>query len=356
MSKSSKRRLAIAAIKNAADNPVAASCTPAQLTHAAGTATALSTQNSALPQSLVPSVLSGLSDSGAAVIPSLNSELSPLNLPSFPSPSTSSLRHSAPSSLLSSAPSAPSCPLLAAARETLIQSLAPDPALAAITPDQIFIDLPPLPPDLPSAFTGLTTERTTQDSPVPPITPVQDEFADYQAKLRAAMREWSPADPRIKTMLENYATIMQTVTLERLTTTLPTLSEEAWVKTNAQIIRLHAIMERTNSRHVRQQREEAAQARREARELQRKERQAQKEQEAIARNQRKKDRDGQRRQREKEKSEQAEQKYQLALRKLELKERDHIVRERKTSEESQRAHHNIEKPVSYSTPSPDSRL
>ncbi len=369
MSKSSKRRLAIAAIKNAADNQVAASCTPAQLTQAAGTASALATQDPALPSLglLVPSGLSGLSDS------SLNSQLSTLNLPSdlvsnsapfapplnseisnFKSPSDSESASSLPlNSQLStlnlpsssSAPSSPSTPLLSAARTSLIASLAPDPALAAITPDQIFIDLPPLPPDPPSAFTGLTTGRTTQDSPVPPVTPVQDEFADFQAKMRAAMREWSPADPRIKTMLENYATIMQTVTLERLTTTLPTLSEEAWVKTNAQIIRLHAIMERTNSRHIRQQRDEAAQARREARELQRKERQAQKEQEAIARNQRNKDREEQRRQREQAKADRDEQKYQLALRKLELKERNVKLDEgEKTLDEKHEHHQTCEAP------------
>ncbi len=348
MSKSSKRRLTQAAIKNAADNPVAASCTPTQLTQAAGTTSALSTQNSALPQSLdllVPSGLSGLSDSSS-------SELS--NLKSGIASSSDSSSNSEISNLKSASDSVSTpTPLLSAARESLIQSLAPDPALAAITPDQIFIDLPPLPPDPPSAFTGLTAERTTQDSPVPPATPVQDEFADYQAKLRTAMREWSPADPRIKTMLENYATIMQTVTLERLTTTLPTLSEEAWVKTNAQIIRLHAIMERTNSRHVRQQRDEAAQARREARELQRKERQAQKEQEAIARNQRTKDREEQRRQREQARADRAEQKYQLALRKLELKERNLKLDEKEKQLENTQ-HSNFGK--SSERPSPSSSV
>ncbi|WP_395137580.1 hypothetical protein [Armatimonas sp.] len=177
---------------------------------------------------------------------------------------------------------------------------------------------------------------------------MQDEFADYQAKLRSAMREWSPADPRIKTMLENYATIMQTVTLERLTSTLPTLSETAWVETNAQIIRLHSVMERTNSRLAREQREAAAQARREAREQQRKERQAQREIDTRAKEQRNKEREENRRQREQEKSIRADQRHQLAMRKLDLKERNLPVREKGKQENLE--HHNSANPTEMPTP------
>ena len=168
---------------------------------------------------------------------------------------------------------------------------------------------------------------------------MQDEFADYQAKLRTAMREWSPADPRIKTLLENYATILQTVTLERLNSTLPTLSESAWVETNAHIIRLHSVMERTNSRHARQQREIAAQARREQREHQRKERQDQKEAETIARNQRTKEREEQRRQREQAKADHAEQKHQALMRKLNLDNRERTVQEKEQKLEERIQHH-----------------
>ena len=120
---------------------------------------------------------------------------------------------------------------------------------------------------------------------------------------------------------------MQVHTLERLTTTLPMVNDAAWIELSEQIIRLHAIIERTNSRHSREQREVAAQARRELREQQRKERQAQKEADSIARNQRNKDRDEQRSHREQQKSARAEQKVQLLMRKFDLADRKLKLRE-----------------------------
>ncbi len=336
MSKSSKRRLAIAAIKNVAD---------AVIPHATAAESA-SALNPVLPNSAKSLLQAAAQTAGSP------SALSPHHsaLPSDPNSKTPLLDSARSSSVLSvlSDPyvlSASPCetPLLAAARTSLIESLAPDPALAAITPDQICIELPALPPKPPSPFTNSTAPTTTHQSPVPPTTPVQDEFADYQAKLRSAMREWSPADPRIKTMLENYATIMQTVTLERLNSTLTTLSEEAWVETNKQIVRLHSVMERTNSRHSREQREIAAQARRDLREKQRKDRQAQKEADSVARNQRTKERDEQRRQREQAKADRAEQSHQLAIRKLELKERNLKLSERENQLEEKLKHNTTSK-------------
>ena len=43
--------------------------------------------------------------------------------------------------------------------------------------------LPALPPAPPSPFTNSTAHTTTHQSPVPPATPVQDEFADYQVDV-----------------------------------------------------------------------------------------------------------------------------------------------------------------------------
>ena len=239
-------------------------------------------------------------------------------------------------------------PSLSAARTSLLQSLEPDPALVAIPPDEIFINLPPLPRKPPSPFTDSTSPRGTQHPALPLTTPIQDEFTDYQSKLRAAMRECCPADPRIKTMLENYATIMQTVTLERLTATLPTLSETAWVETNAQIIRLHSVMERTNSRHSREQRDIAAQARRELREKQRKERQTQRDIDNRAKAQRATEREENRRQREQSKADRAEQNHQLAVRKLDLQELNLTMRGNKKQENLD--HHNSTKPAESPTP------
>ncbi len=350
MSKSSKRRLAQAAIKNAADNPSAESCTPAQLTQAAGTASALTTHEPASPSSalLVPSVLSGLSASGSDVIPSLNLALSTIKLPSDPISRSAPLvpcskseisNFKSPSDSVSAPPlsPSPSPPPAAPAspRGKTLQEILAEP------PSEFFKNHlePHCPPETGSRTT--TYEPIISD-PNDPAGPIDSQFDDYQAKLKPVFAKLSPDDPNIERIMHNYIITMQVATVERLIHDLPGMSEAAQVETNNQIVRMLFIIERTNSRRSRELRDKEAAARRIIREQQRKERQAQKEQEAIARTQRNqqrtKDREEQRRQREQAKADRAEQNHQLAVRKLELKERNLNLRAQEKQLKEQQKH------------------
>ena len=351
MSKSSKRRLARAAIMNAADTaaapqratdipvgvPLSLLGLPQQPTSPNSKTPLLDSARASSVLS-VPSVPYVLPD---ALSPALNSELSTFNSsPSHSSPSTMSRSspasggplspeppllnsqlptfnsHSPPASSTSSPPTAPSAPLpldppAPSESDFFKTHLEPH-----CPPQQVdFIELPPIIPD-----------------PNNPAGPIDSQLELYQSKLKPIFANLSPDDPNVERITHNYVIVMQIATVERLIHELPGMSESARVETNNQIVRMLSIIERTNSRKSRELRDKDAAARRLIREQQRKERQAQKEAEAIARNQRNKDREDQRREREKAKAELAAQKHELALAKLDLKERNQIAREQANQE------------------------
>ena len=123
-------------------------------------------------------------------------------------------------------------------------------------------------------------------NPLPFQTPVDTNLYIFQQKLDTLMKNATPGDPALKTALDTYAALLQAATLERMTASLPNMSEAAVVETNGQITTLLRITERTNARYSREKRDQEAQERRIIREQQRKERQAQRELEAIAKDQR----------------------------------------------------------------------
>ena len=289
MSKSSKRRRAQAAIFNA--QPTAASTAKSLLQAAAQTAG---------------------SQRGTGTPAGVPCSSSP------PSPSTSPLPPSAPSTQYSALH--PPSPFFT----EFLEPFCP--------PQQVdFIELPPIPPDPnhPSA--------------------INCQLHDYQAKLKPIFAKLSPDDPNVERINHNYVIVMQIATVERLIASLPGLSEKAMVETNNQIVRMLSIIERTNSRKSREQREKDAATRRIIREQQRKDRQTQKQAEALARNQRTQQREEQRRQREKAKAERAQQKHELVVRKLDLKERDIIARE---SEQKREHHDSVKPPNTPAAPKP----
>ena len=126
------------------------------------------------------------------------------------------------------------------------------------------------------------------DSPNPHQfqTPVDTNLHLFQQQLDTLMKTATPGDPALKAALDTYAALLQAATLERMTASLPNMSEAAIVETNGQITTLLRIAERTNARYSREKRDQEAQERRIIREQQRKERQAQRELEAIAKDQR----------------------------------------------------------------------
>ena len=338
MSKSSKRRLAAAAIKNAqaestpqrgiglqtdvpSPSPSTASlCRSATLP--LSPASALNTHNSPLPES---SVLSVPSDpyvlSPSASSPPLNSQFSTFNSPSnSPSPEISNLKSS---DYLSSPPFTKPSEFF----KTHFEPHCPPENF-----DSVY--LPPIVPD-----------------PNNPAGPIDSQLELYQSKLKPIFANLSPDDPNVERISHNYIIIMQIATVERLIHSLPGLSEKAMVETNNQIVRMLSIIERTNSRRARELREKDAAARRIIREQQRKERQAQKEAEAIARAQRNQQREENRRQREQLKADRAAQKHELAMRKLDLKERDIKALAKENDSKEKLDHHSPGKPADSIAPS-----
>ena len=332
MSKSSKRRLAKSMLAAAAQTaaspqratdilvgvPLLSFPVPSPLN------SQLSTLNSPSPQRAIDTPVDVLLPCSSP----LNSELSTFNSPSAPSSSELS-SHKSPSA--SRPPTPPLC-------HSAILPLLPDPSSASSPNHSVTSPLSPSPPPLNSQLPTLSLPSDSAPSAPLPLdpsaTPLQTELPHIQSRLRTAMREWCPSDPRFKPLLETYNSILQNITFERLASTLPMLDNKNWVETNKQIVRLHAVMERTHSRHSREQRERDTQVRREAREQQRIERQAQKQAEAIARNQRIQQRDEQRkeqrRQHEQAKTDRALEKHELAMRKLDIKERDITIRGKKS--------------------------
>ncbi len=293
MSKSSKRRLAQAAIFNAQST---AARTAKSLLQAASQ-TAGTQRGTGTP----------------AGVPCSSSP---------PSLSTSPLCHSATLPLPPSAPSTPHSALSSPPSPFFTEFLGP-----FCPPQQVdFIELLPIPPDPnhPSA--------------------INCQLHDYQAKLKPIFAKLSPDDPNVERINHNYVIVMQIATVERLIASLPGLSEKAMVETNNQIVRMLSIIERTNSRKSRELREKDAAARRIIREQQRKERQTQKQAEALARNQRTQQREELRRQREQAKAERAEQKHQLEMRKLDIKERNLTQLESEKNVEENLHHNSSAKP------------
>ncbi len=352
MSKSSKRRLAIAAIKNAADAaiPHATAADPAAalnqslpnsakslLQAAAQTAafpSALNTQNSAHSQSSVLSDPYVLSASPLDSSSPPNSQLSTLNSSSDSAlslPSSSDISNL--KSDIASSSASPSTP-------RTLQEMLTDP------PSEFFKTH--LEPHCPPEQVDSILLPAILPDPNNPAGPIDSQLQLYQSKLKPVFAKLAPDDPTVERISHNYVVVLQIATVERMIHSLPGLSESAQVETNNQIVRMLFIIERTNSRRARELREKDAAARRIIRDQQRKERQAQKEADTIARNQRNKDREENRRQREQANADRAAQKHELAMRKLDLMEREMVVPEKGTA---------AEKPSHYHNPneSPDSR-
>ena len=102
----------------------------------------------------------------------------------------------------------------------------------------------------------------SDSSSLPFQTPVDTNLFIFQQKLDTLMKTATPGDPALKAALDTYAALLQAATLERMTASLPNMSEAAIVETNGQITTLLRIVERTNARYSREKRDQEAQERR----------------------------------------------------------------------------------------------
>ncbi len=348
MSKSSKRRLARAAILNAQPTTAAKSLLQAASSQrGTGTRVEESPGRPGVPLPCSPALNSEISKlkspSESASAPSLlNSQLSTLNSsPDCNFAPSSSFEISNLKSEIAAPSSPPAAPASPRTGKTLQQILASPPSEFFKTH---------LEPHCPGYNLKPVLHPALPPHPVNPLDPIDSNFADYRAKISTIFKKLSPDDPDTERLLHNYTIVLHIATVERLISALPGLSESAQLETNNQIIRMLSIIERTHSRRARELREKDAAARRIIREQKRKERQAQKESEKIARDQRNKDREEQRRQREQAKADRAQQKHELAMRKLDLKERDLTMRESQKQEKLE--HRNATKPTESSAPAP----